>query len=48
MSGTVDLIKEEAFGIVEPFHIEVNKKDVLNVGEYKMIKQEDPLSIDQN
>ena len=43
MSGTVDSIKDE----VEPFHIEVNERDVLNVDEDKMIKQEDLLSIDK-
>ena len=47
MSGTVDSIKEEALDTVEPFQIEVNEKDVLNVDEDKMIKQEDLLSIDK-
>ena len=47
MSGSIDFIKEEALDTIEPFHIEVNEKYLLNVDEDKMIKQEDPLSIDK-
>ena len=45
MSGTINHIKEEAMDTVEPLHIELNGKIVLNVDEDKMIKQEDRLSI---
>ena len=44
MSGTVDSIKDE----VEPFHIEVNEKDVLKFDEDRMIKQEDLPGIDKD
>ena len=47
MSGTIDYIKEEALDTAEPFHIEVNDNYVLNGDEDKIMKQEDPHSIDK-